>query len=84
MATRSYFYQHSRRQSKHQFFLAQNGALLVRVCYANGVNVERRTSLLGVLARRDRMETDANAILGEPCDTDNISMALELVELLMD
>jgi hypothetical protein len=30
------------------------------------------------------METDANAILGEPSDTDNIPMAFELVELLMD
>jgi hypothetical protein len=48
------------------------------------MNVEYCQRLLGILARLDRLETEANAILDELGDTDNIPMTLELVELLMD
>jgi hypothetical protein len=48
------------------------------------MNAEYRSGLLGLLCRLDQMTTDADAILAGPIDTDNLPLAEELRELLVE
>lgn len=45
---------------------------------------DHRKALLEILARLDQIETDANAILANPVDTDNLPLAEELRELIVE
>jgi hypothetical protein len=49
-----------------------------------GMNSDYRKALLNIRARLDQIETDANAILANPADTDNVPLAVELRELIVE
>lgn len=48
------------------------------------MNPAHRKALLNILSRLNQIETDANAIIAEPADTDNLPLAEELRELIVE
>ena len=48
------------------------------------MTADYRKAMLAVLAHLDQLNTDAEAILAEPADTETLATAEELRELLVD